>query len=64
VPRTSRGRSGLHTYEGTIKWDAVFVCDRGRASPWVVPTEQSLMEAARAAVSESKKWAGHIAAHD
>ena len=34
LPLRGEGQGGLHSYDGTIKWDAVFVCRRGMpASP-------------------------------
>src|SRR5262249_25544063 len=41
-PVRSEGRSGLHTYQGTIKWDAVFVCNKGTSPRWVMPTQAAL----------------------
>jgi len=29
IPLRGEGQGGLHTYKGTIKWDAVFVCRKG-----------------------------------
>lgn len=29
LPLRGEGRGGLHSYDGTIKWDAVFVCRKG-----------------------------------
>jgi adenine-specific DNA methylase len=30
LPLRSEGQGGLHSYDGTIKWDAVFVCRKAR----------------------------------
>ena len=41
LPMRGEGQGGLHSYDGTIKWDAVFVCRKGtrlgqelRVRPW------------------------------
>ena len=59
-PVRSEGRSGLHTYDGTIKWDAVFVCSKGAVSRRVAPTPAALRAASLAADEEAKKWATHL----
>lgn len=51
VPSRGEGQGGLHSYKGTIKWDAVLVCRRGLA-PRIAPeslfvTENDLMAAHR-----------------
>ncbi len=33
VPMRGEGQGGLHSYEGTLKWDAVLVCRKGRFRP-------------------------------
>ena len=33
LPMRGEGQGGLHSYDGTIKWDAVFVCRKG-SSVW------------------------------
>ncbi len=33
LPLRGEGRGGLHSYEGTIKWDAVLVCRKARRTP-------------------------------
>ena len=33
LPLRGEGQGGLHSYDGTIKWDAVFVCRKGVQTP-------------------------------
>lgn len=33
LPLRGEGQGGLHSYNGTIKWDAVFVCRKGNSKP-------------------------------
>jgi hypothetical protein len=33
LPLRGEGQGGLHSYDGTIKWDAVFVCRKGNQEP-------------------------------
>jgi putative DNA methylase len=33
LPLRAEGQGGLHSYDGTIKWDAVFVCRKAREQP-------------------------------
>jgi adenine-specific DNA methylase len=33
IPLRGEGQGGLHSYEGTIKWDAVFVCRKSALGP-------------------------------
>jgi adenine-specific DNA methylase len=33
LPLRGEGQGGLHSYDGTIKWDAVFVCRKGSQVP-------------------------------
>jgi adenine-specific DNA methylase len=64
LPMRGEGR-GLHSYHGTIKWDAVFVCRKDRIPPAVgqqqavvVPT-QALLEATRTAHVYGQRLARH-----
>ena len=64
LPMRGEGR-GLHSYHGTIKWDAVFVCRKDRIPPAVgqqqavvVPT-QALLEATRTAHGYGQRLARH-----
>lgn len=48
VPMRGEGNGGLHSYAGTIKWDAVLVCRPGRpSSAPLVLTQDDLHEARR-----------------
>jgi adenine-specific DNA methylase len=55
VPSRGEGQGGLHSYEGTIKWDAVLVCRRGNPAtnrddqPLVVSQSEVLRAADSAA---------------
>ena len=33
MPLRGEGQGGLHSYDGTIKWDAVFICRKGVQVP-------------------------------
>jgi len=51
LPLRGEGQGGLHSYEGTIKWDAVFVCRKNGVQPEgekgvVVVTKQAIKAAA------------------
>jgi adenine-specific DNA methylase len=59
-PVRSEGRSGLHNYEGSIKWDAVFACRKRSTATRAVPTPHATMAAAAAAICEAKSLATHI----
>lgn len=55
VPMRGEGQGGLHSYDGTIKWDAVMVCVPGTpdARPLAV-TEGAIRDAAKRAVEYAK----------
>ncbi len=62
LPMRGEGQGGLHTYEGTIKWDAVLVCRKERnMSPEGVPiiSSASLEEA----LLEANAYWGNLSSH-
>jgi putative DNA methylase len=64
LPLRGEGR-GLHSYHGTIKWDAVFVCRKDRPPPSVghqqavVVPKQAILEATRTAHVYGQRLARH-----
>lgn len=71
LPLRGEGQGGLHSYDGTIKWDAVFVCRKDAAVPSrnsneaVVPIA-AISEAQRQAAAYAKELAKatHVAFRD
>ena len=60
IPVRSEGRSGFHSYEGTIKWDSIFFClPRGRLA-LRNPTATLLRNATACALSLARAWATRI----
>ncbi|MEX2140821.1 MAG: hypothetical protein WD894_16275 [Pirellulales bacterium] len=55
-PIRSEGRSGFHSYEGSIKWDSVFVCDRGARGKLKRPTSRVLTHIATSASARAAAW--------
>jgi putative DNA methylase len=55
-PVRSEGRSGLHSYEGTIKWDSVFLCQKASRSPSIQPSPQLIVGIARWAARRAHIW--------
>lgn len=56
IPVRSEGKSGFHSYEGTIKWDSVFFCRlRSEELTWREGTGH-LTRAANRAVKMSNEW--------
>jgi adenine-specific DNA methylase len=58
LPLRGEGQGGLHSYKGTIKWDAVFVC---RKSGWGNLSKQDIAVVPRAAIKEAKQRAAAFA---
>jgi hypothetical protein len=62
LPLRGEGQGGLHCYNGTIKWDAVFVCRKSRGQPQdkngpvVVPKH-----AIRTAVERTERYRSRLA---
>lgn len=60
LPLRGEGQGGLHSYDGTIKWDAVFVCRKdvqapgGESCPVVVP-RSAIADARRRADAYAKE---------
>jgi adenine-specific DNA methylase len=55
-PVRSEGRSGFHSYEGSIKWDSVFVCRKAQAAACVQPADALLMRIATGATTRAAAW--------
>lgn len=55
-PVRSEGQSGFHTYEGSIKWDSVFVCGKGQDRCNRHPTEALLTRIADISASGAAAW--------
>jgi len=62
LPLRGEGQGGLHSFAGTLKWDAVLVCRRGGAPPkksWpAVVTRGALAKAKR----QAERFARRLAA--
>ncbi len=61
-PVRSEGRSGLHSYEGTIKWDSVFLCQKETPTPAVRTqySNQVVNAVVRWAATAARKWRTHL----
>lgn len=55
-PVRSEGRSGFHSYSGSIKWDSVLLCQRGALPKSRKTSGQAVAAAVRAAVRDAKDW--------
>jgi adenine-specific DNA methylase len=55
-PVRSEGRSGFHSYEGSIKWDGVFVCRKAQTRPNLCPTDKLLARIASVAAARAATW--------
>jgi hypothetical protein len=55
-PVRSEGRSGLHSYEGTIKWDSVFLCHKASRRPAVQPSLQLIGCIVGSAARIARAW--------
>jgi adenine-specific DNA methylase len=58
LPLRGEGRGGLHSYNGTIKWDAVFVCRKGKV-PATRDDTEVMVE--RQAVAHAQRRADYFA---
>jgi adenine-specific DNA methylase len=58
LPLRGEGQGGLHSYDGTIKWDAVFVCRKSTQLPSAI-TENVVVT--RAAIKRAKMQASGYA---
>jgi adenine-specific DNA methylase len=61
-PVRSEGRSGLHNYSGTIKWDSVLVCRKRRKQRRTTLDGRSISAALRAARAGATAWGRQLAA--
>jgi adenine-specific DNA methylase len=59
-PVRSEGRSGLHTYSGSIKWDSIFICERRTRGEPRDPRKNSLAGCVTRAWWESGRWQAGI----
>jgi len=62
LPMRGEGQGGLHSYNGTIKWDAVFVCRKGKSlrpktSDKVVVPQSAIDKAKRRAAAYAEELA-------
>lgn len=62
LPLRGEGQGGLHSYEGTIKWDAVFVCRKGDQPPDDATEVVVPRHAARSAATKTRKYWTRLAA--
>ena len=58
MPLRGEGQGGLHSYNGTIKWDAVFVCRKGNQVP---SASSDNVAVPRTAVKQAKQQASAYA---
>jgi adenine-specific DNA methylase len=59
-PVRSEGRSGLHSYSGSIKWDSIFICEKRKRGEVRDPRQNSVSGCARKAWRESGRWQADI----
>ena len=59
-PVRSEGRSGLHSYDGTIKWDSVFVCEKATPARSAEQSRESSSLIVREALSSASRWRQRI----
>jgi adenine-specific DNA methylase len=59
-PVRSEGRSGLHSYSGSIKWDSIFVCGKGTTGAPRDPRRNSLAACVTNVWQESGRWQARI----
>ena len=55
-PVRSEGQSGFHSYQGSIKWDSVFVCRKARDGGTRQPSEKLLARIADLAAANAAAW--------
>ena len=58
LPLRGEGQGGLHSYDGTIKWDAVFVCRKGAHVPSATSDKAVV---SRTAIKQAKQQASAYA---
>jgi adenine-specific DNA methylase len=58
LPLRGEGQGGLHSFDGTIKWDAVFVCRKGTKTP-SSSAEEAVVK--RAAIKKARNQASEYA---
>lgn len=58
LPLRGEGQGGLHSYNGTIKWDAVFVCRKGRRPE---SSDNADVVVTRKAISQARRCADEFA---
>ncbi len=60
-PVRSEGRSGFHSYGGSIKWDSVLVCRRGPLPRYLATTGSAAAAVVRSAAAAAGAWADRLA---
>jgi putative DNA methylase len=55
-PVRSEGRSGFHSYEGSLKWDSVFICSKSGSGQKVVLKPHILTKIIEAASQQAASW--------
>lgn len=62
LPLRGEGQGGLHSYDGTIKWDAVFVCRKGSHVPSATSDKAVVPRTAiKQAKQQASAYAGDLA---
>jgi adenine-specific DNA methylase len=59
-PVRSEGRSGLHNYDGTIKWDSVFICSKKARRKYHVAGPRRSDSIERSSWLAAGKWQNYI----
>jgi adenine-specific DNA methylase len=59
-PVRSEGRSGFHSYGGSIKWDSVLVCRHGPLPAYRATTGQGVAAAVRWAAAAAARWVARL----
>ena len=59
-PVRSEGRSGFHSYGGSIKWDSVLICRRGPLTTYRATTGQGIAAAVRSATAAATQWVARL----
>jgi putative DNA methylase len=60
VPVRSEGQSGFHSYDGTLKWDAIFFCAPASRRPKLVPDSRALAQVRASALRLARTWTTRI----
>jgi adenine-specific DNA methylase len=60
VPVRSEGRSGFHSYEGTIKWDTIFFCRPHKPPAASAVDLRAISDSTQRALAVAKEWSTRI----